>query len=222
MTMVINDFSHIRRRSMTTYDPSLSMTLRAARDQYFAVNGFGDDGGYAAPWVDFKLGPIPMPFPNTAGRVRAVRYHDLHHVLTGYATDTRSEFEISAWELGAGCKNFWAAWQLNLSGLSAGMLSIPRRTFRAFVRGRHATSLYGREFEPLLDRTVGEMRAECGLDRPAAARASDVALFALAWAVAAVSGLVALPIFVGFALVFFVAGRLRRAPRAEVRAPARA
>src|SRR5262249_54266001 len=108
----------------TSYDPSL--TLRAARAAFFEANGFGADGGYSAKWVDFKLGPIPMAFPNTASRVRAVRYHDLHHVLTGYATDLRGEFEISAWELGAGCKDFWMAWQLNLAGLAGGMLMIPR------------------------------------------------------------------------------------------------
>ena len=33
-------------------------TMRAARDRYFDVNGFGVDGGYADTWVDFKLGPL--------------------------------------------------------------------------------------------------------------------------------------------------------------------
>src|SRR5690348_8708353 len=80
------------------------LTMREARDRYFEANRFGADGGYASKWVDIKLGPIPMPFPNTASRVRAVKYHDLHHVLTGYDTDWRGEFEISAWEIAAGCK----------------------------------------------------------------------------------------------------------------------
>ena len=79
--------------------------------------------------------PIPMPFPNTKGRVRAVRYHDLPHILPGYATDLMGELEISAWELGAGCKNFFTAWQLNLSGLAGGMALSPRRMLRAFRRG---------------------------------------------------------------------------------------
>src|SRR5690349_11954766 len=99
------------------YDEGLSM--RAARAIYFDVNRFGADGGYGDAWVDFKLGPLPVPFPNTRARVRAVRYHDLHHVLTGYDTSTIGELEISAWELGAGCKDFAAAWQLNLGGLFA-------------------------------------------------------------------------------------------------------
>src|SRR4051812_17637276 len=107
MTLVIK----LEQAMTTNYDPSL--TLRAARDAYFTANGFGADGGYAAAWVDFKLGPVPLPFPNTASRVRAVGYHDLHHVLTGYRTDTVGEFLIAAWELGAGCERFFTAWQLN-------------------------------------------------------------------------------------------------------------
>ena len=42
------------------------------------------------------FGPVRFAFPNTAGRVRAVRYHDLHHVVTGYATDWTGEAEIGA------------------------------------------------------------------------------------------------------------------------------
>ena len=198
---------------MPTYDPSLS--VRAARSLYFRDNGFGDgdDGNYAEAWVDFKIGPIPLPFPNSAPRVRAVRYHDLHHVLTGYATDTRSELEIAAWEIGAGCRDFWAAWQLNLGGLAAGMVSIPGRTFRAFVRGRRSKSLYGRDFEALLDRTVGDLRAECGVDQPAKARtrASDVALFGIAWAAGICVGLATFAALIALLPLLALIGLLRGA-----------
>jgi hypothetical protein len=193
----------------TLYSPAL--TLRAARDLYFAANGFGADGGYASPWVDFKLGPIPMPFPNTAARVRAVGFHDLHHILTGYATDTGGEFEIAAWELGAGCKDFLAAWQLNLGGLAAGMAVRPLRTFRAFVRGRRTESLYGGDLEALLDRTVGDLRAECGVDRPAATHLPDYPLFLAAWATGIVVGLAFVPVLAVVGPLLFLAGRVRRA-----------
>ena len=46
-------------------------TLRQALAQYLADNGFGADGGYDDAWVDFELGPLPLPFPNSAGRKRA-------------------------------------------------------------------------------------------------------------------------------------------------------
>jgi hypothetical protein len=114
--------------------------------------------------VEFKLGPLPIALPNTSERVRAVRYHDLHHVLTGYHTDNVGEFEIAAWEIAAGCKDFWVAWLLNLAGLAGGCLVAPKRTFAAFVRGRACRSLYGEDLERLLDQTVGALREETGLD----------------------------------------------------------
>ena len=148
--------------ALADYDPH--STMRDARGLYFQVNGFGDSGGYDDAWVDFKLGPIPMPFPNSPGRVRAVRYHDLHHVLTGYDTDIVGEFEISAWEIAAGCRGFIAAWQLNLGGMFGGLLIAPRRTLRAFLRGRHSRSLYGDDLDGLLDSRVSELRARMGVD----------------------------------------------------------
>jgi hypothetical protein len=160
------------------YHPDL--TMRAARTRYFENNGFGADGGYGAAWVDFKLGPIPFPFPNTPQRIDAVKFHDLHHVLTGYDTDFPGELEISAWEIGAGCKRYAAAWVLNLGGMAAGLFTCPGRVFRAFVRGRRSSTLYGQTFEPLLDRTVGDLRAVHVAGSAPRASAKDVALFVLA------------------------------------------
>jgi hypothetical protein len=153
---------------MTTYDPA--STLLDARTRYFTDNGFGDDGGYGKRWVMLKVGPLPFAIPNTQGRIRAVRYHDLHHVLTGYATDWVGESEISAWELASGCRDMWAAWVLNLGGMGIGLFLDRERTRRAFVRGRHSHNLYHRAFDDaLLSCRLGALRAELGLDRPAPA-----------------------------------------------------
>lgn len=162
-------------------------TLRTALRTYFADNGFGQDGGYDDPWVDFSLGPIPLPFPNTEGRKRAVRFHDLHHILTGYRTNATGEFEISAWELGAGCKDFHAARFINLGGFVSGILSSPRLTFRAFVRGRNSRSLYGERYEDLLDLGVPEARANYVGE--GAAKPSDIALFVANALIGTVTGL---------------------------------
>ncbi len=190
-----------------SYTPE--MTMRAARDHYFDVNGFGADGGYADTWVDFKLGPLPLPFPNTAGRIAAVKFHDLHHVLTGYETNATGEFEISAWELGAGCGGFPAAWVINHGGLAAGLVSSPARVFTAYVRGRRSRTLYGETFEPLLDRKVGEMR-EAFVHPADGATARDAAAFALT----ALSGVVIGLMFMAFVLplvpIGLVATWLRR------------
>ncbi|WP_438007121.1 hypothetical protein WME89_52845 [Sorangium sp. So ce321] len=201
--------------ALVHYDEGL--TMRAARTIYFDVNRFGADGGYGDAWVDFKLGPLPVPFPNTRARVHAVRYHDLHHVLTGYDTSTIGEFEISAWELGAGCKDFAAAWQLNLGGLFAGLLSAPRRTVRAFLRGRRSESLYGRPFEALLDRTVGELRREMRVDSPSS---SPAAIDVLWLALASLAGLAVAVMGLAVALVVAPIGIVNLALRRHRARPA--
>ncbi len=177
--------------TVVTYDST--STMAAARDRYFAVNGFGADGGYNDAWANFELGSMPFPFPNTAARVRALRYHDLHHVLTGFDTNFIGELEISAWEISAGCKGFVAAWVLNLAGVSAWVLA-PRRIFAAWVRGRRSRSLYGLPLEPLLESTVAEAREKMHVpERAPKATAGDVATFAVA---ATVGTIVALALFV--------------------------
>jgi hypothetical protein len=103
----------------------------------------------------------------------------LHHIVTGYQTDLRGELEISAWELGAGCKDFYAAWFLNLAGLAGGLFLAPIRVFRAFVRGVNSHSLYGEDVQSLLAKTVGETKSELKTDAPPVpARVADVARFA--------------------------------------------
>jgi len=141
-------------------DYPADLPIRAALTLYFAANGFPADGGYSAEWVTGKFGPIPFAFPNVEARVRAVRFHDLHHIVTGYETDGPGEGEISAWEIAIGCADFWAAWLLNLTGMAIGFLLAPGRVFRAFVRGRHSANLYRRGYDDaLLDQPVGEIRA---------------------------------------------------------------
>jgi hypothetical protein len=152
--------------STTTYDASL--TMQDAVKQYFAVNHFGNDGGYNDKFVELKVGPMVMFLPNVPSRVRAVRVHDLHHVLTGYQTNWIGEFEISAWELATNCSNYGAALVLNLSGLISGLLLAPKRVTRAFVRGRRSANLYRVPYEEQLSKRVGELRSALRLDDEAA------------------------------------------------------
>ena len=161
-------------------------TLREGRRRAFEAFGIPEDGGDSSPWVEFKLGPIPMPFPNSDARRRAVKLHDLHHVLTGYRMDILGEFEISAWEIAAGCGRFVVPWYLNLMGLTAGVLVAPRRTARAFWRGRRSRTLYtSLSHDEVIDRRVDEVQAELGVPSSTVSpRARDV----LALGAAAVAG----------------------------------
>jgi hypothetical protein len=139
-------------------------SLRQARAQYFRENGLGEDGGYSKRWVKVQVGPVPMWFPNTDGRRRAVRLHDLHHILTGYDTSWVGEAEIAAWELGSGCGAYYAAWILNAAAVIIGVFIAPRRVWRAFTGGKHTTSLYNLNFdERFLDETVDTVRKRLGI-----------------------------------------------------------
>ena len=139
-------------------------TVREARARYFEEAGLSE-AGYQARWVVLRAGPVPIPLPNVPARRRAVRLHDLHHVATGYDTSWTGEAEISAWELGGGCGQYAAAWLLGLGAVSVGLVIAPRRTWRAFRRGRRSRSLYGGVFsEELLELTVPALRARLRLD----------------------------------------------------------
>lgn len=168
------------------------LTLGEARARLFALGGLREDGGYADAWVKLKLWRIPFAFPNTEGRRQAVRFHDLHHVLTEYPTTWRGEFEIAAWEVAGGIRRYWVAWLLDLLGFACGLVVWPRAVYRAFVRGRHSTNLYGDVWdESILGRRVGELRRRLGLGgaAPCATRADKVS-FAL-WAAASAAAYVA-------------------------------
>jgi hypothetical protein len=164
-----------------------TLSMGQARERYFAANGF--DGSYGERWVTLKAGPFTIAFPNAAGRVRAVKLHDLHHVVTGYATTWTGEAEIGAWELASGCAGFLWAWYLNLSALAVGLAIAPREVFRAFVRGRHTDNLYwadGELRQTTLQRSVGEVRRALRLDGSIpAAGVRDMAVFAAFAAVSA-------------------------------------
>jgi hypothetical protein len=197
-------------------DPALPVV--AARRIYFERADLPADGGYAARWVPLRIGPIPFAIPNTKARRRAVPLHDVHHLVTGYATDWPGEGEISAWELGAGCGSFGFAWAINLQGLVAGWVCGFGRTFRAFVRGRRSRSLY-RELDAAGRRTLGDdvLQLPLGVLRERllvgeaqlAPRAGDRLVYAGWCVVAFVFALVSLaPVVVPIALaVRWVVGR---------------
>jgi hypothetical protein len=145
------------------YSPQL--TLGEARRLYFQLNRFGEDGGYRERWIKVKVWKIPIWLPNTEGRRRAVKLHDLHHVLTEYPTTWRGEAEISAWEIGAGgLSRYYAGWILDLMTIAQGLVVNPVGVYRGFMRGRSTSNLYSTSFsDELLNHKVGEYRDLLGL-----------------------------------------------------------
>lgn len=156
-------------------------TLRELRAAFLDDMQF-DDGEVVHKKIEWvKLGPIPIPIPNPPSRVAALKLHDTHHLITGYGTDWVGEYQISGWEVGAGLHRNPVAWTFCLMGHTAGLVVCPRKTVRAFARGRRGRTLFGQDAEVVFDKTLDEGRAFCGTDQPEpAVGAGDVAR-ALGW-----------------------------------------
>jgi hypothetical protein len=198
---------------MLKYSPE--MTLREARALYFEINNF-PGGGYDERWVKMKAGPIPIWFPNIKARQLAVRFHDLHHVLTEYETTWKGETEIGAWEVATGIGPFWVGWVLDLLAFAVGLVINPRGVYRAFMRGRHSENLYhDMTFnDELLARRVGAMRRALRLDGgEGSVTRRDVAAF-VAWSFASVAayfaagGVLLAPFIVALVLLLWRSGSL--------------
>ncbi len=147
---------------MEIYDENLP--VKTALAQLFERFGFLADA-YTAKWFVLRVGKFPIYVPNIPARVKVARFHDIHHVLTGYPANWRGEAEIGAWEIATGCRTSFIAWFLNGGAVVVGLFLWPRAVARAFRRGRRTrTNLYHDfEYEPLLEMTVREVREGIGL-----------------------------------------------------------
>jgi hypothetical protein len=186
--------------SPPTYNPS--GTVAEALLVYFDTYGLGD-GGYDKPYHVIKLfGFLPVLLPNPPSRKRALRRHDLNHILGGFdAILTSGEIDIAGFEIGSqgGCGGYPVAWIINSFFFAFGVLSRPRHVFRAFVRSRGARNAYSLESVEgsFLDRKLGEVRVELNIrDRVPVPRAED-RLYFLLWAF-----LCAIPILTIGAILF--------------------
>ncbi|HEX5431769.1 MAG TPA: hypothetical protein VFW83_07375 [Bryobacteraceae bacterium] len=165
------------------YDPD--GTVGEALHVYLKAYGLGD---YNDAYQIIKLfGFVPAPLPNPPARKRALRRHDLNHVLGSYdAVGTSGELDIAGFEIGArgGCRDYWVAWGINLFFFGFGMLLRPKQLFRAFVRSRGARNAYSLpDVEgDFLNRRLAAVRAELKIpDRVPAPERADRWMFSF-WA----------------------------------------
>lgn len=145
----------------------MDTTVRSGRDAYLAENGFTTES-YEADRVPIALFGTTFNIINTAARKRAVRWHDLHHVATGFGTDPAGEGEISAWELRRGLRGLGPyVGAIVLSGLGLGIMFAPKRTWRAWVasgKGHH--NFFARdvaEYERMLEMSIAQLREELAI-----------------------------------------------------------
>jgi hypothetical protein len=115
--------------------------------------------------------------------------------VSGYKTDRIGELEISAWELASGgCRDYGAAWVLDLAGLLGGFMVAPRRTVRAFWTGRSQQNLYRFDYEELLALSVADARRLASAPLPTRLRRVSAAMHLGAFVVLALPAAIAMSI----------------------------
>jgi len=143
-----------------------ALPVRQALEAYLAENAFTTEE-YDSKTVRLSFWGVRFTLPNPASRQLAVRFHDLHHVMTGYGTDPAGEFEVSAWEMRRGIGVFGNYVRLIIvSGTLSGFLLYPRRAWAAWQRARSTPRLPEpslRLYDELLDLSVGSLRQRYGV-----------------------------------------------------------
>ena len=182
------------------YDPSLK--LQQALDLFFEKYNLGEQGGLDSDWAYLDMKWFRIPFPNTASRKKALVFHDIHHIVTGYQSDWRGEAEIAAWEVASGCGDYGAAWFLDLGGIAMGLIFYPVKTFRAFIRGRRTTNFYLSNYpkEDLVKMSIAEAQEKLRLITVDSSEATRNEILAfIGWSL--VSALWYIPFLIVFGLV---------------------
>jgi hypothetical protein len=119
------------------------MTLEQELSFFYKRNGFGDVPGSRPLTVSVYTGCMLVPMPNIETRRVFLKYHDLHHLITGYSVGRIGEAEVSGWELGTGSAFVSPTLGvMNLIALSTGLVLEPKRMWRAYRRGCLSRNLY--------------------------------------------------------------------------------
>jgi hypothetical protein len=133
---------------------------------YLNENGFTTEQ-YDADVVNITFFRFTFPLLNPPQRKIAVRFHDLHHLVTGYGTDPMGEAEISAWELRRGMNVFGIYVQtIIFAGTCFGLCHSPRRTVAAWRAAKSNIPLQSASlpvYQELLRLSVGELRSVYGI-----------------------------------------------------------
>jgi hypothetical protein len=129
-----------------------SAALEDELSAFYKRSGFGEVTGHRPRTVAVYTGCMLVPLPNIETRRRFLKYHDLHHLITGYSVGRIGEGEVSAWELGAGSVLVSPTLgPMNLIALSTGLFLEPVRMWRAFRRGCASRVLYHADIRAAVD-----------------------------------------------------------------------
>ena len=142
-------------------------TPRDLLPAFYRQYQLGDDGGQSSAYVRIELTKkISLYFPNFDARRKAIFKHDVHHMVTGYTSTFKGETEIGAWEIGSGCRHYWAAFILDIAAITPGMLINATGVYKAFVRGRRTKNLYADLIpdEQVMDMPLAQIKKRLLLD----------------------------------------------------------
>ena len=124
-------------------DDAKPSSLDGELEAFYRRSGFGPVIGERRLTVPVYTGCMLVPLPNIETRRRYLKYHDLHHLITGYSVGRIGEGEVSAWELGSGSARVSPVLGvMNLIALSTGLFLEPNRMWRSFRRGCRSRNLY--------------------------------------------------------------------------------
>lgn len=124
----------------------VSMSLEQALREFYAHHGFGETPGRRPKTVPVYTGCMLVPLPNIETRNRYLKYHDLHHLVTGYSVGRIGEGQVSAWELGSGSmRTSPMLGFMNLVALSTGWVLDREKMWVAYERGLRSYNLYGKD-----------------------------------------------------------------------------
>jgi hypothetical protein len=132
------------------------MTIDQALNQFYLQHGFAPETGERPRWVGVFAGCLLVPLPNIDARRIFLKFHDLHHILTGADVTRIGEGEVSAWELGTGTYRRPVLMVMNLIALSTGVILAPGRMYRSFLRGCRSANLYSDDMRRRIE-TGGEL-----------------------------------------------------------------
>lgn len=188
--------------------------LQEQLENFYKVNRLGREGGNADSYVKIDITPkFRFYFPNFEARRKAVMRHDIHHLVTEYPTTILGEGEISAWEIASDCRQYWAAFVLDLSGVLIGVLFGFRKVLKAFARGRHTENIYHDHIpmEQALAMDITELKQKLKLDiyaKDTKPTVTDILLFLFLLFFAAIYWLLTLPLL-PFVIIYSIGVELK-------------
>ncbi|MGI8581188.1 MAG: hypothetical protein ACR2KX_03295 [Chitinophagaceae bacterium] len=190
-------------------------TLRELLPEFYKQYNLGADGGNNSASVKIEMTKnFALYFPNFAARKRAVLKHDIHHLVTNYPSTFKGEAEIGAWEIASGCKNYWVAWMLDMSGMMTGIIFNFWGVIKAFARGRRTKNLYYNiiSTNQALDMKPGELQKALSLDKYSKHTKPsfiDLLVFA-AWAAAGIIYSILSLVFLPFIIIYTIYIKLQK------------